>query len=88
MHLRISGHFNLESVAVLLADEADQLVGVVKLARRGGAHRRRRQIAAQGHNALHARLAVALQLRRHMRARRANTGEMRRGLNAGLRPPT
>jgi hypothetical protein len=36
MHLGISGHLDLESVAVRLADEADQFAGVVELARRGG----------------------------------------------------
>ena len=84
MHLRVRGHFDLESVAVLLADKADQLVGVVELARRRCAHRRRRQIAAQRHDALHSRLAIALELRRHMRARRANAGQVRRDFDAGV----
>ena len=55
MHLRIRGYFDLESVAVRLANETDQLVRVVKLPWRSRAHRRRRQIAAQSHNALHTR---------------------------------
>ena len=84
MHLRVSGDFDLEGVAMLLADEADQLVGVVEFAGRSGAHRRGRQIAAQRHDALDARFAVARKLRRNVGARRANAGEVRRGLHAAV----
>ena len=47
VHLRVGGHLDLEGVPVGLADEADQFIGVVELARRGGAHGRGRQVAAQ-----------------------------------------
>jgi len=84
MHLRIRRYFNQEMIAVRLADEGHQFIGVVKLARCGSRHRRGRQVSAQGHNALDASIAVTLQMRGDVGARGADAGKVRRNFNAAI----
>jgi hypothetical protein len=82
VHLRISGHFNFECVAVRFSDEADKLTRVVKFSRRGRAFRWVGKIAAQGNNALHACVPITFQQSSDMRAGRTNAGKVRRDLKA------
>ncbi len=84
MHLRVGGHLDLEGVSVGLADKAHQFIGVVEVARSRGAHGGGRQVAAQGHDALDARLPVATEQFGDVGARGPYTGEMRRGLHTGV----
>ncbi len=51
MHLGVSGHFNVEVVARLGADEGHQIARVVELTTHAVTAG---QVAAQGHQALHA----------------------------------
>ena len=84
VHFGIGGDFKLEAVAMCLADERHQLAGVMEIARCAGADRGGRKIAAQRYDALHAGCLVAVEQRRDPRPRRADAGQVRRGLDAGL----
>ena len=66
------------------SDEADEFVGVVEFAGRGGAHGGCGQIAAEGDDALDAGLAVAVKMGGNVSARGAYAGEVRGGLDAGV----
>ena len=68
-----------------LADEADQLIGIVEVTGRRGTHRRSRQVSAQSNNALHTCFAGNdASDRGNVRARRTHAGEVRRNLYAGV----
>ena len=84
VHLRISGHLDLEVISVRLADEADQLTGIVELSRRRGAHGSGRQVAAQGHNAGDARFPIPRQQTGDVGPRRTYARQVWHSLHAAM----
>ncbi len=77
MELRIGRDFDVEVFAGLRADERHQFVGVLELA--DAAHAGR-QVAAQRDDALDAHVFVGEQQRTDVVARRADAGQVRRGV--------
>ena len=84
MHLRVSRDFNLEGVAVLLANELNQFAGIGELTRRGGAHRRSWQVAAQCDDPLDTRSAIAIEQCGNAFSGRPDAGQVRCSFNAGV----
>jgi len=76
MHLGIGGHFDVKPVAGLRADEFDQFVGMVELARLGHA---RGQVAAQRDNPADAGGAVLGEHGADVLAGRTDAGQVRCG---------
>ena len=79
MHLRISRDFDMEEAIVLAADVFDEVARVVELAVAGHA---RGQVAAQRDDAPAAHRLVAVEQLADLRARAADAGQVRRGIEA------
>jgi len=77
MHFRVGGDLDMEVVTGLGADELHQFVGVAQLAA-GHAHTRR-QVAAQGDDALDAGTLVEVQQLAQLGLGVANAGQVRCG---------